>query len=207
MNWSINLRSHRCVHSTGAIVYFDPKLTRSSALKCVGPFLNRNVSVKDVKAVMRQLTIQLEELFSSDHAYVLWGTYEDKPGYLEHHFSILGSVCGFVPAVSMRGDLLGEPSLSSEWRQKGRMLIHCSGLNVVEATHNTLDPSAYHPSTISTEIDLLLKRVFPNKDERIDSVQVIPLLNWTSKLDSHLADLTSQPSLESPLVHLAQPTR
>lgn len=157
--------------------------------------------------MMEDLTFQLEDMFAGDCAYVLWGTYEDKPEYLEHHFSILGSICGFIPSVSMRGEILGKPSLDSEWRRKGEMLVHRSGLTDREASQDVLDPSAFHPMTITSEIDSLFRRVLRKKTERVDLVEVIPFLNWTSDRCTNYSELTSQPSLESPLVHLAQPTR
>ncbi|XOV84593.1 MAG: hypothetical protein ACFHXK_05630 [bacterium] len=153
---------------------------------------------------MGGLTLQLEELFAEEKAYVLWGVYQDMPQYEEHAFPIHGSACGHLPVVSLRSEIL-KNAVADEWIFDGVEYLHRSGLSSSSNVSHEMDVSAFHPSTISLEIKALLS-MLPST-ERVCSARrqrAIPLLRWTFIEESKRDPVTPQQQRGSPLARLAQ---
>lgn len=206
MDWSISESSFRCVHKSGAIVYFDPHITSSGALRCVGPFHVVDSNCHFIRSIMRELTLHLEEKFCEEQAYVLWGTYEDLPHYQDHEFLIHGAVCGHVPTISLRADILG-PSLANEWAFDGKKYLHRSGLTSQPNVTDKIDKSAFHPLSVSSEVEMLLSHLRKQHADFQVRSEATPLLKWAARNISPGAEITPLPRLESPLVHLEQRVR
>lgn len=206
MDWSISESSFRCVHKSGAIVYFDPHISSSGGLKCVGPFHLADSSYPFILSIMNQLTLYLEEKFCDQKAYVLWGAYEDFPQFKDHQFLIHGSVCGHIPLISLRGEILG-PSIANEWTFDGKEYSHRSGLTSQSNVASKIDKSAFHPLTISTETETLLSRLRKQHAAFQVRANVTPLLKWTDWKQGPKTPITPQQQPVSPLARLEQRVR
>ena len=203
MNWKINENSFRCVHKSGAIVYFDPNLSSSGAMKCVGPFQALNMKPDYVRLIMKELTESLEKLFFYDDVYVLWGAYEDAPQYHDHEIVIHGSVCGHIPSVSMRAKILG-PENTKEWKVVGHEYVHLSGLTSRTTCADDMDTSVFHPLTVASEVNALF---FQLQNERLGGpvhFAATPLLRWSGCNRQFGNQSTPQRQRESRLVHPAR---
>jgi hypothetical protein len=152
---------------------------------------------------MRELTLHLEEKFREEQAYVLWGVYEDLPRYEEHQFIIHGSVCGHIPTISLRGDILGS-SLANEWAFDGEKYSHRSGLTSQSNVADKIDKSVFHPVTISSEVEALLSQLRVQHAAFHVRCKAAPLLKWAGWNIDPKPTITPQQQLESPLVHREQ---
>ena len=159
-----------------------------------------------IRCIMKELTQHLEERFCEERAYVLWGAYEDLPQYEEHEFSIHGTVCGHIPSISLRGDILG-PSSANEWVFNGEEYLHRSGLTSISNVADKIDKTAFHPLTISSEVESLLSQLRAQHAFLQIRSKATPLLRWAGRNTDLKTPLTPQQQPESQLVHLARRVR
>ena len=137
---------------------------------------------------------------------MLWGAYEDLPEYEDHEFLIHGSICGHIPSISLRGEILGSAS-ANEWTFNGEEYLHRSGLASISNGADKIDKSAFHPVTIFSEVESLLSQL--RAQHAVFEVQpkATPLLRWAGRNVGMEAAITPQPQPESQLVHLARRVR
>jgi len=189
MDWTINGKSNFCVDGSGLTAYFDPNQTASGAVRCLGPFGNAEISPSIVKSRMKELTLQIEDIYRAFDGYVVWGQYCVQADYSEHAVTVLGSTCGYIPFVGARSALFepGSENLTPEWRILSGKLRHRSGLSFPAGIDHELDPSVYHPVTIRAALAELKKHAQRLFDIPKQSTSVIPMLRWTPIASSQLA--------------------
>lgn len=137
--WSIDLDAHHATHHSGLFAYFDPVVTPSGAIRCVGPISppSANLDPRQVQRHILALTLELEDTIVSDSTYCIWGSYMHQTQFQDHLMVILGVEHSFIPNATLRSSLL----LSSKLRDRanhlqrewildlpGNRVVHANGL-------------------------------------------------------------------------------
>lgn len=151
--WNVNLSIGFCRHESGALVYFDPKLTESGGIRCVGPFLHQ--ACDPIENVLSALVCHLETELAP--GYVIWGGYQDSASPAGPSISVLGVRCGFVPKLSIRGSFLHKlRDLAREWVIVDGDVYHRSGIDLGQNRDAvSLDKLVVHPMTAQDDVSVL----------------------------------------------------
>ena len=171
--WDVDLDVGFCRHESGALVYFDPNLTRSGGIRCVGPFHQQ--ACDPVENVLPALVCYLEAELAP--GYVIWGGYKDSASETGLSMNVLGVRCGFIPKLSIRGTLLQKlRDLVREWVVVEGDVYHRSGIDL---GHNldavSLDKAVTHPLTAQDDASVL-RNMKPLIDNYLETRKVVGLI-------------------------------
>lgn len=148
--WLVDLAVGFCTHESGASVYFDPTLTKSGGIRCVGPFFCE--TFEPIEHALSDLVCYLESELNP--GYVVWGGYQDSVTVDAPSIDVLGVPCGFVPKFGIRGRLLHKScDLAREWVLVEGEAHHRSGLPLDQNQGVVpLDNLLLHPLTLRDDI-------------------------------------------------------
>ena len=139
-NWNLDLASGHIAHPSGLYAYVEKAADQTGALRCVGPFSSHmdNLSKKDFFEHTSKAIEAVEETFSTQGAYSLWGTYTKLEDLPKSRIEILGEPYSFIPNPSFRSSSLFESRsadaleklIPKEWnfRKNSNVLEHRSGI-------------------------------------------------------------------------------
>ena len=154
MWWKISERTGFANYGRDLTAYIDFEPTSSGAVRLLGPFdgPDSRYSAVQVCNQMQRLTNLIEASYISDSQYVVWGSYQEEPDYVEHSFPIQGTTCGFRPAIWLRS-LSFPQGVKREWYEFG----HRCGLSTSEKK-NAPDMRLFHPNSAELAQSVLTKQ-------------------------------------------------